>query len=253
MLFWDFSPMPKGLKKTAAIMQPTYMPWIGYFDLMDQADVFVILDSVQFAKRSWQQRNRIKTANGELMLTVPVLTKGKREQRIDEALIEPTAQFWSSHLNSIKLAYAKAPYFDALWPRLTELLSPSAVKLADLNLGLIKLFQERLGIEAELVRGSTLAATGAKVDLLVAICRELDIPRYLSPLGSKEYIDENDVFAERGIELAYHSYTHPEYRQLHGPFLPYMSVLDLLMNEDGPRALEIIRSGRAGRAARASS
>ncbi len=235
----------KGPKKTAAIMQPTYLPWIGYFDLMDQADVFVILDSVQFARRSWQQRNRIKTSSGELMLTVPVLSKGKRDQRIDEVLIEPTAGFTNSHLNSIRLAYSKAPYFDALWPALSETLSSKTSKLIDLNLGLITLFQKRLGIKADIVRSSTLAAAGNKVDLLVAVCKEIGVNRYLSPLGSKEYIEENDLFADNDIELVYHEYRHPTYHQLHGPFLPHMSVLDLLMNEDGPRALEIIRSGRA--------
>lgn len=235
---------PQGPQKTAAIMQPTYLPWVGYFDLIDRSDCFVILDSVQFAKRSWQQRNRIKTQNGEQMLTVPALTKGRRDQRIDEVEIDPTAGFAAQHLNAIRFAYAKAPRFAEVFPRLTDALNAPTTKLADLNVQLIRLFMDLLGLKTPLVRSSTLRATGRKVDLLVAICAELGVERYLSPLGSKEYIDENDIFAARGIELVYHRYKHPEYRQLHGPFLPYMSVLDLLMNEDGPRALEILRSGR---------
>lgn len=230
--------------KTVAIMQPTYLPWIGYFDLMDQSDAFVFLDSVQFAKRSWQQRNRIKSPNGELMLTVPVLSKGRRDQTIAEVELDPTSGFASQHLNSIRACYAKAPNFGSLWPRLSAVLTPDARKLADVNLGLIGVFREALGLKTPLIRSSTLKAGGHKVDLLVAICEEVGANRYLSPLGSKEYIDENNIFASRGIELVYHHYQHPVYPQLHGDFVPFMSVLDLLMNVDGPRALEIIRSGR---------
>lgn len=233
--------------KTAAIMQPTYLPWLGYFDLLDQADVFVILDSVQFAKRSWQQRNRIKTSNGELVLTVPVLTKGRRDQRIDEVLIEPSARFGSQHLGSIRAAYSKAPQFTAQFPPIRDLLEAPPARLADLNLSLVDHFRRFLGIETPLVRSSTLAVSGSKVDLLIAICKEAGAARYLSPLGSKVYIDENNLFAANGIELAYHNYRHPVYRQLFGGFLPYMSILDLVMNEPQDACLSIVRSGRLER------
>lgn len=230
--------------QTAVIMQPSYLPWLGYFDLMDQANIFVILDSVQFAKRSWQQRNRIKTATGELMLTVPVLTKGHRDQRIDEALIEPTANFGPQHLGSIRAAYAKAPEFASQFPPLEAILRKPPESLADLDLALIRHFREVLGIQTPIVHSSTLAAAGSKVDLLIAICKEVGTDRYISPPGSKVYIDENNVFASSGIELVYHNYRHPTYRQSHGEFLPYMSIIDLLFNVDAASCMAVVRSGR---------
>jgi len=234
----------KNDKRTAAIMQPTYLPWIGYFDIMDQVDVFVILDSAQFSRRSWQQRNRIKTATGELMLTVPILTKGRREQCIDDALIDASSHFEVSHLSSIRGSYARASFFADEWLPLSRILESVPKRLVDLNLALIDHFKDALGIGVDVVRSSTLLASGHKVDLLVDICERVGAERYLSPLGSKAYIDENNIFASRGIDLVYHNYRHPTYRQLHGEFLPYMSVVDLLFNEGASASLPMIRSGR---------
>lgn len=230
--------------KTVAIMQPTYLPWIGYFDLMDRVDVFVFLDSVQFERRSWQQRNRVKTASGELMLTVPVLSKGRRDQTVAEVELVPDSGFEASHCESIRSAYARAGAFDRHWEGLRALYEVRHRRLVDLNLALIMHLKSAFGIRCETVRSSGLAARGKRVDLLVGICRELGAGRYLSPAGAKGYIDENNLFPSHGIELEYQEFRHPEYRQLHGPFLPYMSAVDLLLNEGGARSLEVIRSGR---------
>ena len=224
-------------------MQPTYLPWLGYFDLIDQADCFVFLDSVQFSRRSWQQRNRIKSKDGEMRLTVPVISKGVRDQSIAQVEIDQATEFHRKHLRSIDHSYAKAPYYRDYFNELEAVLGKAHDHLAELNIELIGWMCDKMGITAKMVRSSTFGVEGNKVNLLVGICQEIGAGNYLSPLGSMGYIEDNDIFASNGIELRYQDYHHPQYSQLHGQFLANMSALDLLMNE-GPSSLEIIRAGR---------
>lgn len=227
---------------TIAIMQPTYLPWIGYFGMIDRADGFVFLDSVQFARRSWQQRNRIKTANGVQMLTVPVLKKGAREQAIAEAPIDAPARCAEKHRRALEHAYGKAPCFKDYAGGLFEVLEGGHEKLADLNIGLIRWLCGAFGITADFARSSEMPAEGSKADLLANLCSGLGGEVYLSAPGSADYIEESDAFERAGITVAYHHYEHPAYSQLHGNFEPYMSAIDLLFNL-GPESLACIRSG----------
>ncbi|HBR15970.1 MAG TPA: hypothetical protein DD723_10620 [Candidatus Omnitrophica bacterium] len=231
------------MAKTAVIMQPTYLPWQGYFDLMDQSDVFVLLDSVQFDKRSWQQRNRVKTSRGECMLTVPVLTKGKSLQKICEVEIDATSKFCAEHLKAIELNYAKARYFRQYIDSLRGIYLKQPKYLCDLTVDMIFWIKNVLGIRAELLRSSSLGVEGTKADLLVEICRKTGADVYLSPARSRDYIGDGRLFTDHGIALLYHHYTPPVYTQLFGDFIPYLSVLDLIFNE-GDRSLSVIRSGR---------
>ncbi len=227
-----------------AIAQPTYLPWLGYFDLLDQADKFVFLDSVQFEKRSWQQRNRIKTPTGLQWLTVPVISRGKREQRIAD--VEIGAEFCRDHLRSIAMNYGRAPFFDRYYDAVSDLMrsAASSSNLATLTISLVRWFAEVMDIQTPTLRSSELAVQGKRTDLLAEICRSLGATSYLSPLGSAEYlVSELPVMAEREIEVVFQHYQHPMYQQLFPPFQPYASALDLLFNE-GENALAIIRSGR---------
>jgi hypothetical protein len=226
-----------------AIMQPTYLPWIGYFAMIDRVDRFVYLDSVQFAKRSWQQRNRIKTANGELMLSVPVLSKGKREQTIAEAQIDWGGGFAEKYARSIEHAYRSAPHFAEHFEPLKAKLSEQAPSLADYTIGLIDFLCGRFGITTPRERSSSLRAEGQKAELLAAICKELSAGRYLSAPGSREYIEESDAFERAGVVVNYHEYTHPAYPQGAGDFLPYMAAIDLLFHCGSEAGLRIIRQG----------
>ncbi len=237
--------------RTAVIMQPTYLPWAGYLDLMDQSDVFVFLDSVQFDKRSWQQRNRIKCPKGEQMLTVPVLSKGQFYQKINEVRVDPSSDFIEGHIKAVQLNYAKAKYFPKYFDGFARVLRKKHTLLADLNVDLITWFKDILGIQAQLSRSSGLKVEGKKTELLVDICKSVKADHYLSPLGSKVYISENNLFEKHGIELSYQNYQPMIYRQLHGEFIPYLSVLDLLFNE-GEQSLAVIRSGRQSNALEAS-
>ena len=233
---------------SAAIMQPTYLPWIGYFSLMDQVDCFVLLDSVQFDKRSWQQRNRIKTTAGETMLTLPVKTKNRSDQKINEVRIDNSRGMLLKHLRAIEFNYRKSLYFDRYWPHLQTIFKETYDYLFTLNTRLIDFFREELAIKTRMLCSSQLACTGKRSLLLLNLCRAVGARQYVSPPGSRAYIEEDDAFNGSGLSLSYHQYEHPVYRQLHGDFIPYLSTLDLLMNE-GPDSLDIIRSGRCRGAA----
>ncbi len=226
----------------AAIMQPTYLPWIGYFAMIDRVDRFVFLDSVQFARRSWQQRNRIKLDGREYMLTVPVLTKGRREQAIMDVEIDPASAYARQHIATIRQAYAKAPFFPDYADDLFAILADGHRGLSELNVALISWLMSVFGISTSVVSSSSFEAEGHKADLLADLCRDIGADTYLSAPGSADYIEESDAFAVRDIAVWFHAYEHPVYPQGPDPFLPYMSAIDLLF-QAGPRSLSILRSG----------
>lgn len=225
-----------------AIMQPTYLPWLGYFAMMDQVDEFVFFDSVQFAGRSWQQRNRIKTGNGEQMLTIPVSKKGKRDQLINEVEIQSEADFAASHIKTISMAYSRAPHFKEYSPAFFDILNKKHDRLADLTMELITHFHSVLGLQCRFSKSSQMDVSGTKADLLADICQKLGADTYLSAVASRDYIEESTAFQDRNISVLYNEYDHPQYSQLFGDFLPYMAIVDLLFNE-GPRSIDIVRSG----------
>ncbi len=227
-----------------AICQPTYLPWLGYFDLMDQVDSFVFLDNVQFAKQSWQQRNRIKTASGLQWLTVPAKFRGRFGQLIKDVEIrEP--DFSRFHLRAIELAYGRSRYFSEYFPQLSQTLEELRQGLlVDLNIGLIVWARKALGISTRVIRASELNTNGKRTELLAQICQQLGATEYVSPIGSAAYlISEQKILTDCGIKIYFHHYEHPEYRQLFPPFVPFASVIDAIFNY-GPLALAIIQSGR---------
>lgn len=223
-------------------MQPTYLPWCGYFGLMQAVDIFVFLDSVQFAKRSWQQRNQIKTLNGPQWLSVPVSTKGKRDQVIADVEIEKSGNFAMKHRKSIEMSYSKASCFNAYAGQLLPLLENTSPYLADLTIELILHLKSLLGIGTKVFRATELNGVGAKADLLASLCQQLGATSYISPPGSKEYLDASDAFKKIGVPVHYFGFRHPEYSQLFGEFIPYMSIIDMLFN-CGERSLALIENG----------
>lgn len=227
-----------------AICQPTYLPWLGYFDLIDQVDTFVLLDDVQFEKQSWQQRNRIKTPVGLQWLTVPVIFRGRLGQAIKDVEIR-SSEFCRDHCRAIELNYRRSQFFEQYFDDLSSrLASPEGTLLADLNIRLIEWFMNTLGIETRLVISSGLRQSGKRTELLANLCESQQAKLYVSPLGSSVYLlKEKDTLLARGIEVVFQHYEHPEYKQLFPPFQPFASVLDLIFNE-GPRSREILRGGR---------
>jgi hypothetical protein len=223
-------------------MQPTYLPWMGYFALIDRVDTFVLLDDVEYNHRSWQQRNRIKTDDGSMWLTVPIITSGRSGQEIREAEIDTNERWQDKHRKSIQFNYAGADYLSEMEDWLESTYEQEWENLCALNIHGIKTLTEKLDLEVEFVRSSALNASGQKANLLVNICRELGATEYLSPLGSREYIAEDNPFPDAGIKLRYQHFEHPTYEQQHGDFVSHMSVIDLLLNE-GPESRPILRSG----------
>ncbi len=232
------------MSRCIAVMQPTYLPWAGYFDLMDQVDCFVLLDDVQFSRQSWQQRNRIKARDGAHWLTVPVRRTGS-PQRILEVEIEEGTPWRRKHRDAILQGYAGTPGLPGLKEFIEESYARSWQLLVDLNIHFITAFRDRLGITTPLQRASEMepGAGMDAVDRLAALCRALEAGRYLSPAGAWSYLRQGEALRREGVELRYHDYHPAPYRQKHPPFVPCLSVLDLMLNE-GEHALSLIRQGR---------
>jgi hypothetical protein len=228
---------------SVAIMQPTYLPWLGYFALMAQVDTFVFLDSVQFDKRSWQQRNKIKTLNGATWLSTPVLTKGGYTQNISDVLIDPNGKYPNNHIKTIESAYGKAPFFKQYSDELFSIMTMGHENLASLTIETTKYLAECFSIKVKYQKSSDIEVNGKKAELLARICKKINADTYISPIGSSSYIEASDAFLEQGIEVLYNDYFHPEYSQLHNKeFISHLSGIDLLFNI-GPESRKILASG----------
>lgn len=232
-----------------AIMQPTYLPWIGLLAMIDRVDRYVFLDDVGFDRSSWQQRNYIRNGNDRLMLTVPVVKKGLRGQALRDVEIQPDGDFPEKHIRSITMTYQGAPHFDAFAPELFRVMRENVVKLCDLNVAITRWLLASFGIGTPTMMASEIGAGSSKAGHLVALCRALDATRYLSAPGSRAYLDVAPDFPEAGIPVAYHEYQHPVYEQKSAEFVPYLGAVDLLFNVGGGgQGLAVIRSGIAAEA-----
>ena len=217
------------MSRVAASMQPTYLPDLGYFQLMAKADGFVFLDDVQFARRSWQQRNRIWGAAGEVMLSVPV-QKTDREALIADIRITDTEPWREKHLASLRHTYAKRPYFEEGTAFMDAQLGGQTAGLADLNIAIIEAAATRLGLAPQFVRASALGAPDHRSKHLLAICRAVGADSYLSPMGSHDYMIEDGVFATAGFLVRFQGFVEVPYAQGYESFVPYMAFIDAVMN-----------------------
>jgi hypothetical protein len=215
--------------KKAAILQSNYIPWKGYFDLMDEVDVFVIYDEVQYTKNDWRNRNLIKTPKGTEWLTIPVRQKSL-EQKISET--EITFPKWNKkHWKTIQANYSKAPFFKEYSQAFEELyLNSNVTNLSKVNLTFIEKICEILNIDTEIIDSAELDLTGDKNDRLINICQQLGADEYLSGPAAKSYLDEQK-FKEAGISVEWMDYSgYPKYEQLQGEFEHGVTVLDLIFN-----------------------
>jgi len=226
------------------IHQPEHLPWLGFIDKMRQADVFVLLDTTQFAKDDFQNRNRIKTRDGPTWLTVPVFKKGKSEQLIEDVEICNQRNWRNRCWSLIYQNYKDAPYFEDYAPFFEELYGRRWTELATLNEVIIEYLRDQFARGTELVKASDLDVyvTGpTTVNLTIA--ERVGANTYLSGRYGREYLDET-AFADRGIEVRYQDFEHPVYPQLWGGFVPRMSSIDLLFN-CGKQSLEVIERENA--------
>jgi hypothetical protein len=233
-------------RKRVAIVQSCYIPWKGYFDLINLVDEFILYDDRQYTRRDWRNRNRIKTAQGTQWLTIPVEVKGRYEQRIDETMISDP--HWNSlHWKTLQHAYSAAPHFDEYAETFSSLYAGiDDRRLSAVNRAFLEKICMALGIETALSWSTDYGANGTKTDRLVSLCQAAGATVYLSGPSAKEYMDES-LFVEAGIELEYMDYFgYPEYPQLHPPFEHEVTVLDLLFNT-GPEAPAFMKGFAARR------
>jgi hypothetical protein len=230
-----------------SVHQPQYIPWLGYFDKIARSDYFIFLDCVQYKPREFQNRNKIRTKDGWIWLTVPVINKGKGRQKILDVQIDNGLPWQRQHLNSLKTFYARAKFFDLYFPFFEEIYKKRWEKLTDLNLAIIDYALKELKIETLLRFESELDIHSMGTDRIIDICKKLNADTYLSGIGGKDYLKE-DKFKKTGIRLAYQDFKHPAYNQQFtssaGDFIPFMSIIDLLFNE-GPGSREILKLGEA--------
>lgn len=224
--------------KRIGILQPGYLPWLGFFEQVARCDVFVLYDDVQYDKGGWRNRNRIKIPGGPHWLTVPVLLKGRETPQVRETRVN-TAQYWAStHVKTLAQYYSKAPYFQRYFPEFSELLGHPWEFLAPLDRAVIEWLCGAFGIRTPLVWSSELGLAGDRLERLAAIVRHFGGSVFYEGAAGRNYIPV-DFFSERGVEVVFQDYAHPVYPQLHGPFVSHLSALDLLFNV-GPDSLAVI-------------
>lgn len=220
-----------------AAHQPQYLPWLGYFHKMDQADVFVLLDNVQYKKNEWQNRNRIKTVQGWQWLTVPVLYKFP--EWINQVRINNRVDWCRKHFQALITNYSRAPFFGLYRDFFEETYRREWEMLVDLNLHLIRFLAGCLGITTELRLASDYELSQEPNRRLIELCKLLGADTYLAGQGGRDYMDLVQ-FEQAGVKVVFQEFNHPVYGQLYGDFLPFMSVVDLLFNQ-GLKSLEILR------------
>jgi len=228
--------------KAVGVLQPGYLPWLGFFDQLDQADIFILYDDVQYDKNGWRNRNLIKTAQGIQWITVPVLTKRKEFQLVKDTVINNTDNWQKKNVLSITQNYKKAKYSYIAEDICTIIQGKEWRWLVDLNYSLLKKLLVHLGIDKPVYFSSDFNTSVGKNEKIISLIKHFGGDTFIEGSSGKNYIDI-EQFKKNSIVVSYQEYNHPVYNQLYGKFIPYLSVLDLLCN-CGPNSLEIIRSGR---------
>lgn len=231
------------MSKTVVIHQPDFMPYLGFFHRFLNADMWVILDNVQFVtgtSRSWTNRDKIKTPNGEKWITVAV-QKAPKDTMINEILLSENVDWRGGNLNMLKENYRNASFFDEIFPYIEVLYGFDCKKLADFNIKSIEMLLKMFNINIERGLSSSLNPGGKSNELLVDILKKVGATTYLSGVGARAYYDSKP-FDEAGIKVVWQEFKHPVYPQLHGEFIPYLSSIDILFNCGIEKSREIIRS-----------
>jgi hypothetical protein len=215
--------------KRVAIVQSNYVPWRGYFDLIASVDEFILLDDVQYTRRDWRNRNRIKTSSGTRWLTIPVEVSGRYTQSIyDTRVADPS---WPGrHLDTVRQSYAKAAGFEQLGGFVEELYATApGPRLTDVNRHFLRRICEWLGITTPLTLSLDYEPRGEKTERLLDLCLKTGASEYVSGPAARDYFDES-LFRDRGIAVSWFEYgPYPDYEQVHPPFDPQVSILDLLL------------------------
>ena len=223
--------------------QPVYLPWLGLFHKIALAEMFCLFDIVQYQKRDYNNRNKIKTPNGEIWLTVPVESKQHFDKKLCDIKIIDNG--WNKkQFKSISFSYKKSPFFDQYIEGLEKiLLKKNYSYLSELNQEFLKYFLSCLNIDIPIVKASDYDFIGYKSELVLDMCVKLGAKKYIFGCQGKNYADL-ESFKAKKIDVFFQDYQHPNYHQLHGEFIPRLSIIDLLFNE-GPKSLDILKTNNA--------
>ena len=228
------------------IHQPEHLPWLGLFNKIAKADKYVILDSVQYEKNYFQNRNRILGTNGVQWLSIPISNKGHMDGSIATTLIasDPKNAKWKEkYLQTIRMSYGKYPFFNEVFPVLEKAMNVDSPYFCENNISVIKAFCDALNIHPEYVRSSSLGVNGLKSDLILDICKATNADVYIAGPSGRDYLDMNS-FKEAGIKVVFNDYHHPVYPQRRSEeFISHLSALDLFMNVGFAEAKRIIMEG----------
>ncbi|MFT7618901.1 MAG: hypothetical protein ACI97A_002549 [Planctomycetota bacterium] len=229
--------------KTICIHQPDFAPWLGFFDRLIEADVYVVFDDAQFLRRGWHHRDKILGQSGSQWLTVPVLKKGRYEQEIREVEIDESTDWRRKHLSTLANVYGKRPGFTATHSALTEIYERRHARLIDLNMDIITWLLSEFHIDIEVCFASELNLSSRSTERLVDICRAHNAQNYLTGVGAKDYL-QTDPFARHDITVEWQDFHHPEWNQGQTPFLSRLSALDALYQ--GASAIKMLNREEAG-------
>jgi hypothetical protein len=229
-----------------SIMQPAYLPWLGYFERLLMSDLHIVLDHVPIdlnSKTKFANRNKIRTVDGSCWLTIPLRTKGQRDALGIDQLKMANDEGWSRrHWRSIEMNYRRAPHFADYAPAFENVLASPEPELASFLCRTTKLLLEFFAIEVPILRSSQMGIASHKQQLILDLCRAAGATCYISGPFGRDYLDE-ETFRSAGIELKFHDYQHPEYRQTFPGFVPHLSALDLLLNH-GREGRDILQTNK---------
>ena len=212
---------------TAAIMQPTYLPWSGYFGLIGSVNNFVFLDDVQISLPSWQNRNRILGQNGPLFLTLPANLKSADSRLIRDIPLNSEHVIKQKHLETIRHSYRKAEFYDPVFSIMQQVYSRNHTYISNLNMDLIRTFSGALGYKTEFHLSSEINVKGSRSEKLINLLHYLKSDCYYSPIGSREYIEQDGLFSRMNVPVFFQNFLPEPYPQLAPGFTPYLSAIDL--------------------------
>ena len=223
-----------------AIHQPEYLPWLGFFKKMMDSELFVFYDDVQFRKKGWQNRNRIRINDGTALLSIPVHTHSY--PKINEVTIDNEKNWSIRHKKSILYNYARAPYFDEIKDFIESIFEKKFQYLLDLNTEIIKFIMNELEIKSKIVFSSELEISKKGSDRVLDICKAVDADHYITGTFWAESNLRVEEFKKSNIDVEFQKFQHPIYKQIHGEFIPEMSIIDLLFNEGRKEAKKILQN-----------
>ena len=225
-------------EKTVVIHQPDFMPYLGFFDRLLKADIYVIFDNVQYTRRAWMNRDKIKTKKGEGWLTVST-QKAPQDTPINRILLAE-GSWREDNLNLLRTNYRNSPFFHEIMPSIEELYKFSGTRMMDFNLASIQMLMQFFDIQIETILASSLEPQGKNNTMIIDIMKKLGYSRYLSGVGARDYFVP-ELYEQAGIEVIWQDFKHPVYPQQYDGFIPYLSSIDLLFNCGIKHSRQILR------------